>query len=243
MRLHIIVCIAFLQTCCWSCKKTNSVASSTAFTIVNGINGNGSILTNFQPMGAKGNFIAPLQYFAKANQIAYGNCWESGSYSGSVSLSLFQYPDSLDVLWHGNLNFQPGSVHTLYLGGDTSSVDTLLLTDNIPYYPILDSVAGLRFVNMVWASQPISVNLAGNSPTQMDFSNLGYRQASSFSQYSANSMASGLYSFEIRDQASDSLLATFDWYYTLFKNNTLVLIGSDNPNNPQPVQIVSVNNY
>lgn len=243
MKLINCLYIFLLQSLSWGCIKTMDTSGSSAFNIVNAINGNNSILTNFQPIGPKGIFASPLQYYASANQIGYGSSWESGSYADSVSLSLFQYPDTGSIVWRGTFNFQRGSIHTLFLSGDTTSVDTLLSTDLIPYYPVSDSVAGIRIVNLIWGSQPLSVNLAGNLPTQTEFSPIGYRQISGFNQYSANSTAGGSYSFEIRDQASDSLLTTYQWSYTLFKNQTLVIIGSENVNLPQPIQVVAMNNF
>jgi hypothetical protein len=228
-----------------SCIKTSASGGSSSLTILNAINGNGSVLTDFQPFIANKGVAsqAPLQYFATANQITYGTSWVSGSYVGATTLSLFNFPDSVTTLWSSLLDFQPGSIHTLFLGGDTSSIDTLLTTDVIPYYSVNDSVAGIRVVNLIWGAGPISVNLQGNLPTQTEFNSLGYKAVSPFKEYNANSTGTGSYVFEIRDQSTDTLILTYQWQYALFKNNTFVIIGSVNPKLMQLPQAALVNNF
>lgn len=243
MRHNILYAIWLLPAVLGSCNKINTDTRSASLTIVNGINNSNPLLTNFEPLAPKGGFSAPLQYYSTANQVPYGGVWESGSYVDVLSLSLFQYPDSSVSLWSGTFSLLPGSIHTLFLSGDTSSVDTLFSTDLIPYYPVSDSVAGIRFVNLAKGSLPMSVNVQGNLPSQTEFSNLGYKQISSFKPYNANSNAPGQYTFEIRDLASGNLLYTYSWSYTLFRNNTAAIIGSEDPSSSTPIQVVQVNDY
>jgi hypothetical protein len=238
LLIFVIPAIGFI-----SCTKFNS-SGSAALSIVNAIDSNSYLITDFEPGGTKGNSGALLQYFATANQIFNGSSWESGSFVGSLSISLFQGTDTVNSLWSGTFNLAPGSIHTLFLSGDTVSVDTLFTTDLIPYYASIDSVAGVRFVNLSRGSLPISVDLQGSSPTQYEFSNLTYRQISGFKQYTAGSNAPPAgYTFEIRDQQSGNLLTTISWSYSLFKNNTIVVGGSENPNTSTPIQAFQVNNY
>jgi hypothetical protein len=226
------------------CAKFNP-SGSAALTIVNAIDSNSYIITNFEPIGPKGT-LNSLQYFATANQISYGNSWESGNYVDSVSLSIFQNTDTVSALWSGSFNIRTGSIHTLFLSGDTLAIDTLFTTDIIPYYPFTDSLAGVRIINLSKGSLPMSVDIQGNPPTQYEFSNLGYQQSSTFKQYPASSnsnLAQNGITFEIRDQASGTLLTTIAWSYTIFKNNTIVIAGSENPNSNTPIQAFQVNNF
>jgi hypothetical protein len=222
ITFSIVIWIISLE----SCIKTNPPNGSTALNIVNAINNSNAIVTNFTPLNAKGIPVEPLQYYSSANAISQGNDYESGSYIGLTNLSIAQITDTGVTLWNGEFDLQRGSIHSLFFCGDTSSIDTLLTTDAIPYYPYSDSMAGVRFVNLAQGSLPMSVNLQGNPPTQTEFTNVGYKLMSTFKTYSANSSAPGSYNFEIRDQASDSLLAVFSWSYTLEKNNTIYIMGS-----------------
>jgi hypothetical protein len=226
------------------CYKIMPATGSASLTIVNVIDSNTYLISDFEPQSQKGT-ETPLVYFATANQIYYGNSYESGSYAGQFSLGLYQPSDTSSPLWSGTLNFSVGSIHTLFLSGDTTALDTLLTTDIVPYYPYNDdSVAGIRFVNLSRGSGPMSVDIQGNPPTQYEFSNLGYKAISSFKQYNANANAAANgYTFEIRDQVSGNLLATFSWTFTLFKNNTVVIFGSETPNTNTPIQAFQVNNF
>jgi hypothetical protein len=105
-----------------------------------------------------------------------------------------------------------------------------------------DSISGVRFINLSQGSKPISINLQGNLPAQAEISGLAYKQVSVFKTYpDTNGISS--YNFEIRDQASGNLLTTFSWNFTLFKNNTLVITGSEDPSIGTPVNVFPVNNF
>jgi len=239
--ISVILLLSLFHT---NCTKSISGSTGTAsLTIVNAINNNSAIITDFEPIGPKGIPNSLPNYFANAGQIWYGSYLESGSYVDQTHLTIFQNNDTAASLWTGDFKFMAGSIQTLYLGGSITKVDTLLTIDQIPYYPPGDSVAGVRFVNLILGAQPIAINIAGNPPDQTEFNNIDYRQTTSFRQYPANRAVPGSYTFEIRNQSTDSLLATFNWPYTVFRNNTLVLIGSQLQTSAQPIQVLAVNNF
>jgi hypothetical protein len=225
-----------------SCIKTNTPSGTSALNIVNVVNLSNPVITDFTPLNNKSLAESPLQYYASANQIGYGGFYESGSYVGDVSLAIFQDDDTASNIWSGQFNLAAGSVHTLFLAGDTTSVDTLFTTDIIPYYPSGDSASGLRFVNLVENGFPMAVDIQGNPPGQWEFNDLGYKQMSAFKAYAANSSIPGNYTFEIRSQASDSLLAVFTWSYTVYKNQTIV-IGGTFSNSSYPITPFVINNF
>jgi hypothetical protein len=245
MKKYIaLLVVAAIQISQPGCIKSSAISGSASLNLINALDSSTALVTNFQPLGSKGNFVQQLQYYATANQIPYGASWESGSYVGSVTLSLSDFSDTLHTLWSGTLDLPDGSIHSLFISGDTSAIDTLLTTDIIPFYPISDSVAGVRFINLSKGSLSMSVNLQGNLPSQTEFANLAYRQISEFKQYMANSNASGSYTFEIRDQATGNLLCpAFQWTYTVLKNNTIVIAGSENPNATTPIMVFQVNDF
>jgi hypothetical protein len=234
---------SFFCSSFFSCNKIGITSSnSSALNIINVINGSNPIVTDFTNTGAKGQ-TTPLQYYSQMNQIGYLASWESGSYIGPTSLSISQITDTSVVLFSGEFDLRNGSIHSFFLCGDTSHLDTLFTTDIIPYYVPSDTVAGVRFVNLAQNSQTMSINLQGNPPNLTEFSLLGYRQISLFKSYSANSNIPGYYTFEIRDQSSDSLLFTYTWNYTVFRNQTIVIAGSEVPGSPYPISVFQINNY
>jgi hypothetical protein len=91
-------------------------------------------------------------------------------------------------------------------------------------------------------SQPISINLAGNDASQMEFNPIGYKQITAFKTY-PDTCGISSYNFEVRDKATDNLLTTFQWSFSLFKNNTLVISGSEDPASSTPISVFAVNNY
>ena len=229
------VAVAILQGCH---KSNNTITAPASLNIINAI--------------ATSQYVIPvlgttdsIQYFSSAQSIYYGSTQLYSPISGANIIYVVQGTDTADPkqrLFNGTLNLLAGGIYSFFLSGDTTKADTLFVQDNIPYHA--DSAVGVRFVNLSSGSQPISVNLAGNLPTQTEFSGLGYRQASSFKTYVANSSIAGdQYVFEIRDQASGNLLSTYTWYYTRYKNNTLVISGSEDPASSTPLQVFSVNNY
>jgi hypothetical protein len=237
MLAAIIICLLA------GCIKTGSHPGSASLTIVNAINNSNPIVTNFGAAGAKDIQAAPLQYYVSATQIPYASAWETGNYTGPVFLSLSQLPDTPAVFWSGGFVLAAGSVHTLYLSGDTTGIDTLFTTDYPPFYPAADSVTGVRFVDLVPGSGPISINIQGNPPTQTEFGNLSYKGIADFKQYPAGVLTGGSYIFEIRDQGSGNLLFTFTWNFTPFKNNTIVVCGSEAMNTSTQVTAFQVNNF
>lgn len=238
LKPKIYNCIIFSFSFLLCCTKINTRNSFSSLNIINASFNSNPVITNFSQLEPKGP-ATPLQYYATANSIPYGNSWESGSYVGSTNLSLSQSSDTSTSLWSGHLNLQSGYIYSLFIIGDTSNIDTLLITDNIPYYPASDSAIGIRFVNLVQNSYPMTVNIEGNMPDQIEFDNLGYKQISNFKRYSANSSIPGFYNFEIRDKNSDSLLITFSWFYSLQKSNTIVISGT-----PQfGLSVFPINNY
>jgi hypothetical protein len=184
----------------------------------------------------------PAQYYSSAQQVSYGSAQLYSPLSGSNPLSVVPITDTVFTIFKGSLILVAGDIYSFFLTGDTTKPDTLFVQDNIPLHS--DSSVGIRIVNLSPSSQSISINLAGNAASQTEFSGLVYKQISSFKTYVANSSIAGSqYVFEVRDQASGNLLTTYTWSYHLFKNNTLVIAGSEDPTSSTPLMVFSVNNY
>jgi hypothetical protein len=223
-----------------ACHKSSAVVISPAsLNIINAI-------PTSQPIIPILGTTGPIEYFGNAQTVYYGNAQLYSPISGPNSLYIIQSTDTTEInpkldMFSGTLNLSSGGIYSFFLAGDTSSVDTFFIKDNIPVYS--DSSAGVRFINLAPASGPMSINLEGNPVTQMEFSNLGYKQISAFKAYSANNSAPGSYTFVIHDEVSgDSVVCS--WYYYVYKNNTIVIAGSENPSSSDyPINAFQINNF
>jgi hypothetical protein len=218
----------------FSCSKGNSTAglpaSSVSLTIVNLINGSHGFYTNFSPQAAKGSEDT-LKWYRSAANVSFGNFLEFSSYTGMQALSIVSETDTLESEWSGVLSLPIWSVQTIFFGGpDTSQIDTLLTTDQITYYATTDSVIGVRFVNMAWASNPVSVDIQGAGSAPL-VASLSYKGATAFMSFPATSESpsSGQYTFEFRVASSGALLASYQYSgFQEFQSATVVLGGNAN---------------
>jgi hypothetical protein len=227
--LSLIVFFVIVQ----SCQKSGTPSGAAALNIIDaGIN-LPTLYISFSDTA--GN------YYLNQAQISYGSSVEYGNPAGILPLTLVAVNDTIKPVWESTLNLKVGGIYSLYLSGQGGVPDTLFLRDTIPTYT--DSSVGARFINLSSGGGPISVNLQGNYPNQNEFSNLSYQQVTPFKTYSGLSSVGGAYNFEIRDQASGYLVYTFQWNFTIFKNNTLVICGSEVPNSSTPISVFAVNNF
>lgn len=229
---YILFLLAMQSTT--SCHKSSALVSSVSINFINAIPASNGIIP---VLGTQA-----IQYYSTAREVYYQQGQLYSPISGVIPLTIIQISDTTVPIFKGSLTVRAGGIYSFYLAGDTIKPETMLLQDTIPVY--YDSSAGVRFINLSPDSHPISVNIQGNLSSQTEFSSLGFNQISSFKKYLANStIISGNYTFEIRDQASNTVLTTFIWGYTLFKNNTLVISGSVNPTSTTPITVFQVNNF
>jgi hypothetical protein len=217
-----------------SCHKSGDAGGAVSLNVVNAMAKSTSIIP---VIGSD----AGISFFKTAQTVTYGNAQFYSPWSGANPLYIASGADSSRRLYSGNFNLAPGKIYSFFLAGDTTKPDTLFIQDEIPVYS--DSAAGIRLVNLMPDSKGVKVNITGNASTQTEFSDLGYRQSSSFKKYAATGSVSGSkYIFEVRNQA-DSLLATYTWSYTRYKNNTLVLAGSAVKGSGTVCKVFLVKNY
>jgi len=184
----------------------------------------------------------PFSQWLGPNQgpVTYGTSVEFGKPSGSLPVVLISSQDTLHPFYKNTLNLSAGGSYSLYVIGQNQA-ETMLLKDEIPAFQ--DSTSGVRFVNLSPDSEPITINLQGNSPSQTEFTSLAYKQISDFKSYPAPITLKN-YKFEIRDAATGTLLSTFTWTFKRFYCNTLVVYGLENDSFGNfPFGIFQVNHY
>jgi len=226
----IITGIAISVIC--SCKKSNTNKGLSSINIVNATTGVSSVVINFSDTA--------IPYYLNQDSITYGAYRQYGIPSGANPIVIVASSDTLKSLWKGTFNTTTGAIYSFYLSGTGSTIDTTMARDILPIYA--DSSAGVRFINLSAGAKALTINLQGNTPDQKEFPDLGYKQISNFKGYVANGSAPN-YTFEIRDEATGDLLTTVTWNYTVFKNTTMVIGGSTDPNSTMPINAFPVNNF
>ena len=227
--------------CMCACHKSTTEVAPASLNIINAIADSQAVIPIL-------NADQPTNYFVNAEAISYTNAHLYSPPSGSTFINIAQITDTVQVspkfdLFSGTFNLLPGAIYSLFLTGDTTALDTMFVRDNIPPY-YTDSLAGVRFVNLSPGSLPISITIEGNPSSQTEFSGVGYKSITSFKTYAANnSVANSSYLFVVRDQATGDSLASYSWSYTLFKNNTLIISGSESSSSTTPLQVFQMNNY
>lgn len=189
-----------------SCAKQNTPPGAASLTVVNTVVGCAYLYTNFAGAQSTGyahtNIIEYNKYNSNYNQFNH--------YSGTQPLSLYRYPDTTTKdkpVFDLVLDLPVASIHTLFLTGTFNAPDTVYTAESFPYYVPGDSAMGFRFINLSPGSAPITVNIAGN-PHGTAASSLGFKQYTGFKRYPVT-LTTADYTFEIRDAASDALIATY----------------------------------
>lgn len=200
-----------------ACKKDDTKYSATSDVfVINAAVGAGSIRVN---PGSGGSFS-----YAKAADIAYGASNTYPGFVGNTTITVVSSADTTKTLAQNSLNVQP--INTLYISGQSPTIDTMFRVEkNLPYIAgsviNADSSLYIRFVNLSPNSTPLNVNI--KAATSNVTSNLGYKGISDFVKYSAKA-TSGTYTFEFRDPATNTLLATYPINSNSFRYRTIAII-------------------
>jgi len=214
----------------YACKKETTINTGiSALNVVNATVDAPSISINFSS--------SPGTYSSFPVTIPNASNLEFGLPAGTNTINLISSLDTSKTLFHDILNLKIGGVYSLYLIGQSPNTDTLFMKDNLPAYQ--DSSSAVRFINLSPDSGPLNINLVGS--TQKDFSGLSYKKITDFKKYPATSIITnnGGYIYEIRT-SSGTLLTTFNFYPSVFKDNTLVISGSINSAN---LGVFQINNF
>jgi hypothetical protein len=163
---------------------------------------------------------ATAKFGSNATTIANNNYTQFTLNAGASIMYVYPSDDSLHPYFNGSLIANQGEVYSLFLAGIATSVDTVLIKENIPYRT--DSTAGIRFINL--ASNNGALNITqSTTPTVNEVTGLGYKSYTEFKSYP------GLYNsaptFQVR-KADGTLLTSFAFTTSTvprFANVTLVI--------------------
>jgi hypothetical protein len=208
-----------------ACQKAKVVPAPASVTVVHAMAGGNAIVPKFGDDTAGRYYKGPSSGNTMV-QIKYAASQLYSRVAGQTSVSVVPITDTLFRIFNGSVNLQSGGIYSFFLSGDTAHADTTFVVDNIPYYA--DSSSGVRFINLTVGGKAITITLTSDV-TNTPITTLGYRQNSDFIKYSATLAAGTSYKFTVRDQATGDSLYAYNWIYSRFKNNTIVIAGSTDP--------------
>lgn len=233
MKSHkYILTLLLLVPLFFSCKKDNVLTDLASVNVINATVNVTSARVNYQGLSVfysalndKVNFGANKVYTIPANTLRL--------------MDIVSATDSTISLYHRKIKLGPGNIYSLYLAGQSTAVDTVLLKDNIPYRA--DSTAGVRFINLSYNSTPVNVTLSTTS-TVNEFSSVAYKSITDFKTYPALK-ANTSYVFQVRDGSTNALLVSYTLTTPRFANCTLVLKGMVGGTGTTALGVMRVNNY
>lgn len=205
-KLSIALTIIIL-TAIYSCKKSEVVFTPTANLLVaNAVVGGGTLTLNQTTQTVSNNNSTNFPLFTGQTKINLSN--------NTLTPAVNYYSQSLVVSNSAN--------YTLFLGGASpNAIDPVLITENYKNY--IDSICGVRFINMSPNSNPISVNIVGQA-NGSEVSGLAYKAYSIFKQYPAKSI-NKTYAFQIKDATTGNLITSYTLSTPYFHNVTIMLRG------------------
>lgn len=267
-KIKLFQCLVFIALPFFavvSCKKQTvpSPGSVATLNIVDALPGSLPMIPVQGTDGPVYTYLIPslpqygyYQSFKSAPTVSFGNTFLINPTAGILELYLVQ--NNADTMlvkgqaskytFHQQIPVAAGNIYSLYITGtDTTAVDYLLSHDQLPVHN--DSTCGIRFINLSASSNPVSVNVKGQS-NGSEVQNLAYKNITSFKNYAATYGISN-YTFEFRDAASGTLLASYtlsgvnnntntngSTNTVLFNNMTICLIGR-----PGTQSTMLVNNF
>ncbi len=218
-----------------ACKKsTVDITPLASVNIINASVNVASIKPNFTGPGL------PNYYNLITTTVSYGaNSVFPVLANANVPLTIINSTDSTTALYKTNLSLTNGGVYSLYLAGQSTAVDTIMVKESIPSYT--DSSCGVRFINLSYNSNPIVVTQSA-TPTVADFSSLSYRSYSAFKTYPALS-TTNTYAFQVRDATTMALLGSYTLTVPRFFNCTLAWVGQTGGTGSNVPKVQRINNY
>jgi hypothetical protein len=225
MRYSIFAISLLLFACAASCKKsTISLSPLASLNVTNAVVGGKTVKLNSNIGDSATNY----------------NYKVFGLNVGNNSVYIYPTDDSTHPYYSNMVQTNNGDVYSLFLAGNVATkVDTVLLRESIPTYT--DSSYAVRFINLVFNSQPITITLS-TSPSVAQFTGIIYKQASAFKTYTAK-LSVATDTFQVRDAVTNSILASYPIVKPRFFSCTLAwkgMVGGTGTNTPS---LLRVNNY
>lgn len=233
MRYSALILSLFATACLSGCKKsTVSLSPLASLNIINASVNLGAVKTNFTDL--KGLYASITTTTAYGANTAFGANAEV-----PVPVTIVPTADTTKIAFTGQFTFVNGGIYSLYLAGQSTAVDTVFVKENIPSYT--DSMYGVRFINLSYNSTPIKVTRS-TTPSVIEFTDMAYKQASDFRNYPAK-VSAATDTFQIRNAATNAILATYPIVKPRFFSCTLAWKGMTGATGTNAPGIMRINNY
>lgn len=207
MKKTVVVPILalLLFACMSSCKKETGYQSNATLNIINCMVDAEIIISDF-------GIDRSIKYLWEAKMSRYAEHNEYAQLSlpvGPQTITVYKYPDTLSkdaALKTISFDAKARDMLSLFLVGDKTHPDTMLIREEFPAHVYGDSTFSVRFLNLSPGSDPVRVEVDGMA--QPLVSNLAYKARSGWNTFSAR-LNAGTYVIRFRDQVNGNEIASY----------------------------------
>jgi hypothetical protein len=218
-RLNTIIIVALIMLS--ACKKEKAAVANADFRVVNAAVG---VWVKVNP-GRKTTF-------AKETQISFASNRLYLLERISLPFKVVNAADTLSKFYDETVSLNSG-IYSMFIVGQLPTIETIVKEESdFPFINFLDripvkadSVVNVRFLNLSPNSTPVKIKISTATGNEID--NLPFKTIGSWRKYTAIA-ASTVYTFQVRDAATDALLASFNLTANAtnrFKNVSLIIKG------------------
>lgn len=176
-----------------------------------------------------------LKLGSNSTSTFYSSAGQYGLIAGSNQLYVWPAEDSLSPVYNQQVNTRNGGIYTLFLAGQyPGTVEPILVEEDLPVHT--DSTTGIRFIHLASGAPNMSIMLSGGN--KHEFSDLEYKEKSWFLMYPAKT-ENFEYVFDVVENTTGNLIASYTLSTPRFKNVTLAITG----NTEVGYSVVQVNHY
>lgn len=180
----------------FSCKKGSlAIRSLGSVAITNVIVGGETVMTNLIPTTTLSSNIT----------VAYSASGNFNSLIGSQVVYIYPQSDSSKPYFNKRFNFSFGDFYSIFLAGQFPTIDTVIIKEDIPIRT--DSSFGIRFINLSPNAPAVNITLS-TSTSINEFTNIGYKTATTFKTYPAKFTSPASFTFQVRNAASNVLITS-----------------------------------
>jgi hypothetical protein len=171
-------------------------------------------------------------FYSKQTAVPYGGNMLYMVERKSIAFKVVNAADTLVNFYDNTINLNYG-IYSMFIAGQGTQIEAIVKEEtDFPFINNMDkiivkadSIVSVRFINLSPNSVPVKIKIATAASNEVD--NLPYKTIGNWKKYTATT-ASTVYTFQVRDAATDALLTTFNFTANAanrFKNVSLIIKG------------------